>query len=277
EGEPTVRQWLAQNVPLLAIMVALVLFFHYQLGWDLGTIAKVALGLGFIIFIHELGHFLVAKWCDVHVQVFSIGFGPALPGCKFNWGETTYKLALIPLGGYVQMVGQVDGDESSDGSEDDPRSYRNKSVWQRMAIISAGVTMNAILAVVCFVVVFRGPGKDRQAAIVAVVDSGNAAFQRALPTGAVIRQIGDVPNPYFEDVMIELMGRRDGDQVYVSYQVPGFAEHAIDIEPRVIPRGQHRPMLGIAPAQRTVLATSRHLPRTFDRPIWPGSAAAGAP
>src|SRR5262249_62419604 len=136
--------------------------------------------LGVVIFIHELGHFLVAKWCDVHVTVFSIGFGPAIPGCRFKWGETTYKVALFPLGGYVQMVGQVDGDESSDGSEDDPRSYRNKTVGQRMLIISAGVIMNVILAVVCFVLLFRRPGQDRIPGVIGPADTGPPPLPYAL-------------------------------------------------------------------------------------------------
>src|SRR6516164_9869084 len=94
------------------------------------NITLAALGLGLVIFLHELGHFAVAKWCDVHVETFSIGFGPALPGCSFQRGETTYKIAMIPLGGYVKMVGEgADTDES----DDDPRSFKNKTVGQRMA------------------------------------------------------------------------------------------------------------------------------------------------
>ena len=145
------------------LAVALVALFR-KFGLEgMLSIALVAVGLGFVIFIHELGHFAVAKWCDVHVETFSIGFGPAIPGCSFQRGETTYKIAWFPLGGYVKMVGE--GAESEE-DEDDPRSFRNKSVWQRMAIISAGVIMNVILAVICFVVVFQGPkGKDRQAAV----------------------------------------------------------------------------------------------------------------
>ena len=69
----------------------------------------MVIGLGFVIFIHELGHFLAAKWCDVHVKTFSIGFGPAVPVCSYKWGETTYMLGIIPLGGYVAMVGEGDG------------------------------------------------------------------------------------------------------------------------------------------------------------------------
>ena len=69
-----------------------------------GTSSKVAVGLGFVIFIHELGHFLLAKWNGVKVEKFSIGFGPTLFG--FRRGETEYVLAAIPLGGFVKMLGE---------------------------------------------------------------------------------------------------------------------------------------------------------------------------
>src|SRR5213596_3310574 len=118
-------------------MLAVVAFVFIKL--DPVTVALVALGLGLVIFIHELGHFLAAKWCDVHVETFSIGFGPPLPGCSYTWGETTYMIALIPLGGYVKMVGEGGDTEEN---EDDPRSFKNKTVYQRMLIISAGVIMN---------------------------------------------------------------------------------------------------------------------------------------
>src|SRR5262245_44159748 len=80
--------WLAQNGITLAILAAFVGFFVYR-GVDLTVVGLVAVGLGFVIFVHELGHFLAAKWCDVHVETFSIGFGPALPYCQYKWGETT--------------------------------------------------------------------------------------------------------------------------------------------------------------------------------------------
>src|SRR5262249_9379513 len=89
---------------------------------DAIILLKVFIGLGIVIFIHELGHFLAAKWCNVHVLTFSIGFGPPLFGiCKFQGGETLYKIGWIPLGGFVRMLGE--GTESEDG-DDDPRSYK---------------------------------------------------------------------------------------------------------------------------------------------------------
>src|SRR5262249_9782224 len=151
------------------------------------SIFLVALGLGLVIFFHELGHFAVAKWCDVYVQTFSIGFGPALPGCRVKWGETVYKIGLPPLGGYVQMLG-----EGTDREEDEsnPRSYKNKPVGQRMMIISAGVVMNVILAFLCFILVFT-VGKERQAGEIGWTEPGNQAWTRGIPSGAVLVQVGD--------------------------------------------------------------------------------------
>ena len=136
------KSWFRENMISLiitAIVVALVIIYL-----DPIDTLKVVIGLGLVIFIHELGHFLAAKWCDVHVKTFSIGFGPAVPFCSYKWGETTYMVGIIPLGGYVSMVGEGDN-AGDDDAEEDPRSFRKKTVGQRMLIISAGVIMNIIL------------------------------------------------------------------------------------------------------------------------------------
>src|SRR5262245_29069118 len=136
--------WLKRNGLILAILLGIAGVIVAK-GLSISAIGLVAVGLGFVIFVHELGHFLAAKACDVYVETFSIGFGPALPLCKHKFGETTYKLGLIPLGGYVKMLGEgAEGEEA----EDDPRSFKNKTVGQRMVIISAGVIMNMIFAVI---------------------------------------------------------------------------------------------------------------------------------
>ncbi len=80
----------------------------------------VLIGIGLVIFFHELGHFAVAKWCDVYVERFSIGFGPILWSRKY--GETEYALSAIPFGGYVKMLGQDDLDPSQFTSEESPRT-----------------------------------------------------------------------------------------------------------------------------------------------------------
>ncbi len=276
EAPQTIGQWLAMNGFSLVIVAAILVLIlkYFDLGEQL-AILKVALGLSFVIFLHELGHFLVAKWCDVHVTTFSIGFGPALPGCSFQWGETTYKISLIPLGGYVQMVGQVDGDEASDGSEDDPRSYRNKSVGQRMAIISAGVIMNVILAVLCFIVVYQGPGKDRTAAVVSIVDTESPAFNQGLRSGSDIVQINNIKNPTFEDLMTTVMASRPGEKISFHVKQPDNKEVELLIEPRK-QEGDLRPVIGVSPAQRLQLAQRRYVDSTFSGPAYPETSAAAA-
>jgi len=278
EPDLTPGQWLARNGPVLVVVAAVVVYLFMKFDSEgLWAIAKAALGLSFVIFIHELGHFLVAKWCDVHVTTFSIGFGPAIPGFSYQWGETTYKLALFPLGGYVQMVGQVDGDEASDGNEDDPRSYRNKPVWQRMAIISAGVVMNVILAIVTFVIVFQGPGKDRQAAVVSAVDSGSPAFRSGIRTGAEIVQIGETVHPYFENLMTVTMATVAGQELPVVFQRPEDKEPtSVEIEPMLSKGEDSRPMIGLSPSSRAILKLRRDVPSSMTHPVAPKSAASAA-
>src|SRR5262249_39731819 len=148
----------------------------------------------------------VAKWCDVHVETFSIGFGPALPGCKFQWGETTYKLAVFPLGGYVKMVGEG---EDSDEDQDDPRSFKNKTVGQRMAIISAGVIMNVVLGFVIFISVFMIHGDKRTPGVVRWVEAGGPYWQSGGRSGNWIDRIGNTQQPGFDELMpkVGLSGR----------------------------------------------------------------------
>src|SRR5271156_2063957 len=141
-------------------------------------ILQVAVGLGFVIFIHELGHFFLAKWNGVKVEKFSIGFGPTLFG--FRRGETEYVLAALPLGGFVKMLGE--GPDEQESKSTDPRAYPNKSVSARMAIISAGVIMNLFLAGACFVY-FYGNERHDSPAILGAVTAGSPAYEAGLCVG----------------------------------------------------------------------------------------------
>ena len=91
--EMTPMAWLKANSVFVLMLIFGIYYLYSNFGFD-GVIKAglVALGLGFVIFIHELGHFVAAKLCDVHVKTFSIGFGPALPGCSFKRGETQYMI-----------------------------------------------------------------------------------------------------------------------------------------------------------------------------------------
>jgi regulator of sigma E protease len=117
----------------------------------LRPILQFLVGLGLVIFVHELGHFAVAKSVGIRVEQFALGFGPRLFG--FKRGETDYRVNIVPMGGYVKMTGQEDFGALREDDTPDPRSFSNKPISARFAVISAGVVMNALLAAALFVVV----------------------------------------------------------------------------------------------------------------------------
>jgi len=184
------------------------------------VIFQVAAGLGFVIFVHELGHFLVAKACGVKCEKFYLGFdvgGAKL--CSFKWGETEYGIGALPLGGYVKMLGQDDNPAAAAAEAErarlsgdlppeptagphpawDPRSYPAQSVPKRMAIISAGVIMNVIFAVLMASLAF-GLGVREMTCDVSSVRPGGAAWRAGLRTGDEITAIGGRKNPIFNDL-----------------------------------------------------------------------------
>lgn len=110
------------------------------------TILAGIIMLGILVFVHELGHFCVAKWCGVKVLKFSLGFGPKL--LSKQWGETEYLICAVPLGGYVQMLGEGNGEQGEAAvltPEEERRSFARQSVGRRMAIVAAGPFMNLAL------------------------------------------------------------------------------------------------------------------------------------
>jgi regulator of sigma E protease len=192
------------------------------------VILQVAGGLGFVIFVHELGHFLVAKACGVKCEKFYLGFDVGgLKLLSFKWGETEYGIGALPLGGYVKMLGQDDnpaaaaaeaqrakaagpgyaltsGDlppEPGTGPHPawDPRSYPAQSVPKRMAIISAGVIMNVIFAVLMASLAY-GIGVREMTCTISSVRTGGVAWRAGLRTGDEIVKIGDRTDPIFNDL-----------------------------------------------------------------------------
>src|SRR5229473_8399902 len=114
----------------------------------LHTIFDMGIVLGFMILIHEFGHYAAAKYFGVRVEVFSIGFGKRLLG--FTRGETDYRISAIPLGGYVKMSGENPMDDRTG----DPAEFMSHSRWHRFLIAIAGPTMNILLAIVLLTVVY---------------------------------------------------------------------------------------------------------------------------
>ena len=145
------------------------------------------IALGLLIFVHELGHFLVAKWSGVRVEEFSLGFGPRLFG--FKKGDTDYRISALPLGGYVKMLGEdADGKESQD-----PRSFAKKSVGKRVLIIACGPFMNVLFAFLIMPMVFfigrSEPVFLHQEPVVLGVRAESPAAQAGLKKGDVIEAI----------------------------------------------------------------------------------------
>jgi regulator of sigma E protease len=246
------------------------LFQHFGIEGMI-SIALVAIGLGLVIFIHELGHFAVAKWCDVHVETFSIGFGPAIPGCSFRRGDTLYKIAWVPLGGYVKMVGE--GNENEEYGDDYPRSFKNKSVGQRMAIISAGVVMNVIFGFLCFIAVYLSHGVERPPGVIGLVDSGSRAWQSGARSGAIIDEIGSVRSPYFDDLKFEVMLSSHGEYLPFEFHEPGKPPTRVEILPRR-DKDDLAPVIGVTgPSELKLIPKSR---RPQAMPVLHDSAAAQA-
>ncbi|MYG82106.1 MAG: RIP metalloprotease RseP [Gemmatimonadetes bacterium] len=166
------------------------------------TLLATVVLLGVLIFVHELGHFWAAKAVGIGVERFSIGLGPRVWG--FLRGETQYIISAIPLGGYVKMQGMEDevmehleGGRSDGPRRRDPRDFDAKPLWPRAFVISAGVIMNMIFAVVAYGAAAAGWGFEELATtrVMAVADSTLPAGAEALaeiPPGAEIVQVGEV-------------------------------------------------------------------------------------
>ena len=251
------------------------------------AILKAAFGLGFVIFVHELGHFLVAKACGVKCEKFYVGFdvpikiGPIqFPRTLFRkqWGETEYGIGIVPLGGYVKMLGQDDNpantakeaerirvarEQADDNQEEappeiDPRSYPAKSVPQRLAIISAGVVMNLIFAVIFSAVAYR-MGVSYTPCIVGSTSPGLSAWKHDLQTGDRILQMGRDGEPsdhlrFDKDMVVTVMmtgANQDLDLLVQPYTAPGAAEQNPEwitvklSSPQEELKG--RPVIGISP------------------------------
>ncbi|GBD35113.1 Putative zinc metalloprotease [bacterium HR36] len=235
----------------MVLLAAGLTWWSYGKSWlqildTLGNVALLAGGLTLVIFIHELGHFLAAKWCDVHVETFSIGFGPPIPGLWFRKGETLYKVAWIPLGGYVKMLGETPGEDADPEVLNNPRAYQNKSVGQRMLIISAGVLMNLLLGAGCFIYAYMA-GKYEVLPLVGYVEPGSRADQAGLEPGSHVLQVNRNTRPAFEDLMFaSATARAEVTRIYLRWQTPAGEIRDAFLVPRKLPHDQ-RPLLGLGP------------------------------
>ena len=164
----------------------------------LTSLVAVVAVLGFMILIHEFGHYAVAKWLGVRVEVFSIGFGKRLFG--FRRGDTDYRISAIPLGGYVKMSGE----NPMDARTDDPAEFLNHSRWHRFLVAIAGPLMNIVLAVVLLTVVYmvhyEYPAVFDEPTVIGWLIKDSPAAKSGLQIDDKIVRIDDIENPNWEQV-----------------------------------------------------------------------------
>ncbi len=191
--------------------LSITLYDNLSFLWEIGLPFLVALTI--LVFVHEFGHYIIARWCGVRVEVFSIGFGKELKGWTDKHG-TRWKIAAIPLGGYVKMFGEVEllDDTSSNENAGRPMtpkekevSFMYKSLPQRTAIVLAGPLINFIFAVFAFSFLFSIIGKpspvsDTPLAIIGNVSAGTAASDNDLQRGDQIVQIDNTKISFFSDL-----------------------------------------------------------------------------
>jgi regulator of sigma E protease len=191
------------------------------------SIAAVAVVLGFMILIHEFGHYAVAKGLGVRVEVFSIGFGKRLLG--FRKGDTDYRISAIPLGGYVKMSGENPMDERTG----DPAEFMSHSRWHRFLIAIAGPSMNILLAIflltTVYMVHYEYPVFLDKPAVIEGVKHDSPAAQAGLQQGDRVVEVDGIKNPTWEQLQPRVwlspnqpltITIQRGDQIFQKTIVP---------------------------------------------------------
>jgi regulator of sigma E protease len=198
--------------------------------------------IGLMVIVHEFGHFAVAKLCGVRVEAFALGFGPRLFG--FKYGDTEYKVCLLPLGGYVKMTGEAPEQNieapgtHTQAAADDPGAFTSHPRWQRMLIGLAGPISNFILAFVLMVFYYgwfnEVPSVEVNSTTVEWVTPDSAAAQAGLQPGDVIRHFDNADNPTWEKVFervklnagqeLPVIVQRGGAPLNLTLRVPAAAK-----------------------------------------------------
>ncbi|HEY3488646.1 MAG TPA: RIP metalloprotease RseP [Candidatus Deferrimicrobiaceae bacterium] len=220
--------------------------------------------LGILIFVHEFGHFIVARKLGIGVTKFSFGFGPKLFG--FTRGETEYLVSAIPFGGYVKMIGEGDGDDVP--AEDRARSFHHKPVWVRMAVVAAGPAGNLLFAIVAFWLFFVLGAPVLTSRI--SVDPGGPAEKAGLRSGDLIVAVDNAPVSDFDGVDSAVSKKGPGKPLALSVRRDGTL---LSFSVVTVPEDGRNPFgekvkgvgIGVAPVS---------LPRIGS--VLPGSPAAAA-
>ena len=232
------------------------------------TILSAIVVLGLLVFVHELGHFLVAKRAGVAVTTFSLGFGPLVFGIKR--GGTDYRLSAIPLGGFVRMVGEHPGEEVA--PEDIPRSFSHKPVGWRLAIVAAGPVSNVLFALVTYFLLLLVWGLPSLTTEVGDVVAGQPAALAGVAKGDKVLAIAGQPVEHWGDMVgliqaaqgrpVEVLLERNRRQVTVSLTPQPVEVKNIFGEPATVYRvgivsSGKSVVLDVGPGQAARLALER--------------------
>ena len=174
-----------------------------MIGSVFSNIGVAIVVLGFIIVIHELGHFLVAKFFKIKVETFSVGFGPRIVG--FRKGDTDYRISAFPLGGYVKMAGETTADERQGA----PDEFLSKSKWVRFQVYLAGPAMNVILAVVALAIVLSNgadiPRYQSEPPIIGVMEPDSVAAKAGLEVGDRLLSVNGEQTATWDQLMLAVL------------------------------------------------------------------------
>jgi regulator of sigma E protease len=209
-------------------MIVIADFFSTLFGYVLPFLVVISL----IVFVHEMGHYLVGRWSGIKILAFSFGFGPELAGFTDKHG-TRWKISAIPLGGYVRFYGDADAASSPDfeGVNALPESERNKTflgaaLWKRAATVAAGPIANFILAIVILAGIFMAYGKYVADPVVSEVKPQSAAAEAGVKTGDILLKMDGETVETFDDVRryvsvrpglpISLVVKRNGQELPLS-------------------------------------------------------------
>ncbi len=209
-------------------------------------------GLSVLVFVHEFGHYSVARWAGVRIEVFSIGFGPELYGINDRHG-TRWKFSAIPLGGYVKMFGEGGGTTLDENGNERPLTeaerndaFHHKSLGRRAAVVFAGPAANFLFTIVLLAGLFSVVGQDRPLAGVGEVIDGGAAAAAGFQAGDRVVAIGDKPVHWFVDLKEIVESNPDTPLVFTLQR--GTETMTLAATPRATGEGaERRGLLGVRP------------------------------
>ncbi len=181
--------------------------------------------LGILVFFHELGHFLVARFFGVGVETFSLGFGPKI--YQRRMGFTQYCISLIPLGGYVKMVGEEPGAPLAE--TDIPLSFNHKKLYQKVLVVAAGPLFNFLLAFLIFYAIFQFSGLYFVKPVVGELGPNSPAQVAGMATGDVVVAIDGKPVTSWDD-MVTLIGAGSGEVLAIQVE-RGGRDHLFQVHP----------------------------------------------